>query len=108
MPAAHRFKNRCYPTFRGAVQRLGLQWHHWAIPNSTGLAAGGGLNRLAQAGWNLFPIPARWNRFIGNGGFWYNATGTVIGTSPITVPWGIFQIGDLIFGDATDDSDSED
>jgi hypothetical protein len=84
--------------FNPLVSRLGLQWHHWAIPNSVGIAAGGGLNRLAQAGWNLFPIPAGWNGYIGNGGFWYVATGTGIGTSPVWVPWSIGELGEWLFG----------
>ena len=87
------------------VSRLGWQWHHWAIPNSVGRAAGGGLNRLAQAGWNLFPIPARWNGYIGNGGFWYTVTGVGIGASPVAVPWGILEFGEWLFGDDVAETD---
>lgn len=85
--------------FAPLVSRLGLHWHHWAIPNSVGRAAGGGLNRLAQAGWNLIPMHAGWNMYIGNSGFWFNVTRVGVGTSPVTVPWGIFETVDWLLGD---------
>ena len=92
--------------FNPLVRRLGLQWHHWAIPNSVGIAAGGGLNRLAQAGWNLFPVPASWNLAMGNGGAYYFGGQVIIGSSPILVGGGSYWFGELI-ADLIFDTDND-
>jgi hypothetical protein len=62
----------------------GWQAHHWAIPRSAGRAGSEGLRRLTEAGWNIVPLPAVWNRAISDGGVGYNATRIFVGVSPFS------------------------
>jgi len=75
---------------------LGLQWHHWAIANSFGRHAGGGINRLAQAGWNLIPLTARLNRAIGNGGYGFNTVRGIVASSPFFSAAAGYGVGTMI------------
>lgn len=88
------------------LQRHGWEAHHWLIPNSATRVGSEGLRRIGQAGWNLFPLPAAWNRAISNGGAGYNATRALIGLSPVLsgglgygIGTGIYNIGAGIIGD---------
>ncbi|XZE36947.1 RHS repeat-associated core domain-containing protein [Pirellulaceae bacterium SH501] len=83
------------------AQSRGWQSHHWAIPRSTGRAGSEGLRRITEAGWNLIPLPARWNRAISNGGLGYNATRVLVGTSPVTVFGGGYALGSSVYETAT-------
>lgn len=62
---------------RNRLPNLNFQMHHWFIANST--ANSNGLSNVANAGWNLFPIPGTWNNFIGNGGTFFALTRLGIG-----------------------------
>ncbi len=64
-------------------KKWGWQSHHWAIARSHGRAGSEGLRRITEAEWNLIPMPAWWNRVIGNGGIGYNATRVLVGSSPV-------------------------
>ncbi|MEQ9406875.1 MAG: RHS repeat-associated core domain-containing protein [Fuerstiella sp.] len=78
-------------------QQFGWQVHHWYIANSVGRAATNpGVNRIAQAGWNLMPIPAFLNNAIGNGGRGFNTVKTVIATSPGWVGYLSYKAGDML------------
>lgn len=94
--------------FADIVRRIGWQWHHWAIPNSTGQAAGGQLNQVTQAGWNLIPMPAFWNQYVSNGGFWYSATAAGVGTSPVWVPWSAFTFTEWLTETGDNDDSGQD
>lgn len=56
------------------LQSKGWESHHWFIARSKGLAGSEGLRRISEAGWNLIPLPAQWNRAISSGGLGFNVT----------------------------------
>lgn len=94
--------------FRGAVSRIGWQWHHWAIPQAAARAAGNpGLTRISNAGWNLFPIPAGLNGSIGAGGAGFNIVRIAIGTSPIAAGAGGYAVGSAAADLIPDEADNE-
>ena len=74
----------------------GWQSHHWAIARSHGLAGSEGLRRITEAGWNLIPLPARWNRAIGNGGPGFIATRLLVGASPGIAFYGGYEFGSFV------------
>ena len=78
------------------AQARGWQVHHWAIPRSAGLAGSEGLHRITEAGWNLIPLPARWNRIISNGGVGFNATRLFVGSTPGIALYGGYEFGSFI------------
>lgn len=78
------------------LQGIGWESHHWAISRSRGRAGSEGLRRITEAGWNLIPIPSRWNRAISNGGLGFNATRILVGASPGIALYGGYKLGTVV------------
>jgi len=74
----------------------GWQSHHWCIPRSQGLGGSEGLRRITEAGWNLIPLPARWNRAISNGGRGFKVTRLLVGASPGIAFYGGYTLGSFV------------